>query len=505
MRGRGAGVAAATGAAAELGLIGLGTMGSNLALNLADHGIGVAVYDLDAGRVRAFAAGHDRVTGAATLEELAAALAPPRRTLLLIPAGAPVDQALESLAPHLSDGDVVMDGGNSLYLDTRRRGEELAASGIGYLGVGVSGGAEGARRGPALMPGGPRDAYDRVEAILETIAARTELGPCVAYLGPDGAGHFVKMVHNGIEYADMQAIAEAYDLLRRGAGMDAGELAATFADWNEGPLASFLMEIAAGIFTVVDEGTGRPLVEEILDEAEQKGTGRWTAKAALELGVPAPSIAAAVDARVASSRREERLRASEVLAGPRAGMESPGGSGRASGAGRGELVAAARDAVLAARLCAHAQGMELIRAGSDENGWDTPRAEVARIWMAGSILRAAALEPIRAALLADPATPNLLLDPELARRAGEAQAGLRRAVALAAGLGVSAPCWSAALAWYDAVRSARLPVNLTQAQRDWFGAHGWRRLSDPAGPAVRTPWAERARPTGPPATPTPRA
>jgi 6-phosphogluconate dehydrogenase len=428
--------------------------------------------------------------GAGTLGELAGGLERPRRILLMIPAGAPVDKAIEALGPHLEAGDVLLDGGNSHWADTRRRADALAMRGIHLLGMGVSGGAEGARHGPSLMPGGPREAYDLVRPALERVAARTELGPCVAYLGPDGAGHFVKMVHNGIEYADMQAIAEAYDLLRRSAGLDADEIAATFAKWNEGPLESFLIEVAATILTVRDPATGRPLVEAIVDEAEQKGTGRWTATAALELGVAAPSILAAVDARVVSSRREERERASRILAGP-----APDLSGGSSAGGRDALVAAAHDAVLGARISAFAQGMELIAVASREHGWDVPRAEVARIWMAGCIIRSRLLGPVRAALERDPAIANLLLDPDLAREIGSVQGGWRWAVVAAAGQGIPAPCWSASLAWYDALRTARLPQNLTQAQRDWFGAHGYRRLDDADGPAVRTAWAGLARGT----------
>jgi 6-phosphogluconate dehydrogenase len=288
----------------------------------------------------------------------------------------------------------------------------------------------------------------------------------------------------------MQAIAEAYDLLHRGAGLDADELAAVFAEWNQGPLESFLIEIAAAIFTVRDPATGRALGEEIVDEAEQKGTGRWTATTALELGVPAPSIAAAVDARAISSRREERRRASGLLAGPAPG-EGRGPDGDAPG-DREALISAARDAVHGARICAFAQGMELIAVASREHGWDVPRAEVARIWLAGCIIRSRFLRSVRAALERDPATPNLLLDPQVAREAESLQDGWRRAVGEAVRRGIAAPCWSAALAWYDATRSARLPQNLVQAQRDWFGAHGYRRLDDPQGETNRTPWVELA-------------
>ena len=470
---------------ADLGLVGLGTMGSNLALNLGDHGVTVAAYDVAADRARAIADDEShRIVPSASLAELVSALEPPRRIWLMVPAGKPVDDLLKELVRLLQKGDVVLDGGNSHWADTQRRGDSLASKGIHFVGIGVSGGAEGARHGPSLMPGGPPEAYESLRPVLEAIAARTELGPCVAWLGPGGAGHFVKAVHNGIEYADMQAIAEAYDLLHRGAGLESTELGEAFAQWNAGPLESFLVEITAGIFSVVDPETGESVVEGILDQAEQKGTGRWTGIAALELGAPATAILAAVDARVVSSRRTERLAGSQRLTGP---------APPADRASRGALTGAARDALHATRMCALAQGFELLAAASDEHRWDVPRAEVARVWTGGCIIRSRLLEPIRAALLRDPAIPNLLLDPDLAREIAGLQDGWRRAIAECARRGIPAPCWSAALAWYDGVRAARLPHNLTQAQRDWFGAHRFRRLADPEAAPQHVEWAEFAR------------
>ncbi|HUP02168.1 MAG TPA: NADP-dependent phosphogluconate dehydrogenase [Gemmatimonadota bacterium] len=477
-------------APATFGVIGLGTMGANLALNAEDHGFPVAVWDIDAARTRAFVADHRdrRFTGAADIAGLVSTLTRPRRILLMIPAGRPVESTLDELSDFLEPGDIVIDGGNSNFHDTRRRAEEQADLDLHLFGLGVSGGAEGARYGPSLMPGGPAEAYGEIRELLEAIAARTEAGPCVGYLGPDGAGHFVKMVHNGIEYADMQAIAEAYDVLKRGLRLPTAEMAARFAEWNEGPLESYLLEITAGILSVTDESTGEPLVEQILDAAEQKGTGRWTAVNALELGVPAPSITAAVDARVLSSRKTERIRASEAIGGP-----APQAGGAAD---PGDRIGAVADALYASRICAFAQGMDLIGAGSAEYGWEIPRAEVARIWMGGCIIRSRLLEPIRAAFERRPGLENLLLDPEIGDLLEAAQAGWRRALALAQERGIPAPCWSAALAYFDAYRTAGLPQNLTQAQRDWFGAHTYHRLDDPGGQAVHTDWESLAARAG---------
>lgn len=465
---------------AAFGLIGIGTMGSNLALNFEDHGVSVALWNLEPERTRAFAAANPdrKLLPTYTFEELVRSLDRPRRILMMIPAGAPVDETLARLTPLLEPGDIAIDGGNSLFHDTRRRATELATRGLHYFGVGVSGGSEGARNGPSLMVGGPSEAYGILAPSLEAIAARTETGPCVGWLGPDGAGHFVKMVHNGIEYADMQSIAEGYDLLGHGLDLDAARIAELFEEWNRGPLESYLLEITVDVLRATDPDTGRPRVESILDEAEQKGTGRWTAVNALELGIPAPVIGAAVDARVVSSRREERLAASGRIKGP----PPPATTDREA------AIPAVRDALAATRIAALGQGMELIGAGSAEYGWEIDRAEVARVWTGGCIIRSRLLDPIRRAFLEQPELPNLLLDAEIGSRLEACQSGLRRALAEAQARGLPAPVWSAALAWFDAFRSARLPQNLTQAQRDYFGGHGYRLLSRPTGPAVYADW-----------------
>jgi 6-phosphogluconate dehydrogenase len=471
---------------AQFGLIGLGTMGSNLALNIEEHGFPVAVWNLETDRTAEFVSEHVNraFTPAKTFEELVAAIAPPRRILMMIPAGKPVDQTLASLTRLLDPGDIVIDGGNSNFNDTERRGRDLANRGFAFFGVGVSGGAEGARHGPSLMPGGPREAYDAIRPVLEAIAAETDFGPCVGYLGSGGAGHFVKMVHNGIEYADMQSIAEAYDVLGNGLGFDANSLADLFGTWNEGPLASYLIEITAEIFRVRDESTEEPLVEQIVDEASQKGTGRWTAVTAFELGVPVPSIVAAVDARVVSSRRDERARASRSLHALDRSITD---------VDREQLADDVRDAIHGSRIAAFAQGMDLIAQGSNHYDWSIPLAEVARVWMGGCIIRAKLLEPIRSVFDRQPELANLLLDDDIAERVNGAQPGWRRAVATAARLGIPVPCWSASLAYFDGYRSARSPHNLTQAQRDYFGSHTYRRLDDPQSGPVHTNWRARAQ------------
>jgi len=460
------------------GIVGLAVMGRNLALNIEEHGFPVVAWNLEPAMTEAFLAEHPgkRLRGVATLAELVAALPRPRRILAMIKAGAPVDSLLAELAPLLEPGDTVIDGGNSFFLDTRRREEVWRSRGLCFMGSGVSGGEEGARRGPSLMPGGDRAAYEGVRSVLEAIAARTESGPCVTYCGPDGAGHFVKMVHNGIEYGDMQLIAEAYDVLARVGGLAPAELAGVFDRWNQGPLGSFLVEITARIFGVKDAETGRALVEVVEDRAGQKGTGKWTVQVALDLGVAIPTIAAAIDARVLSSLKPERVAAASRLRGP---VVAPGGD-------RGALEGAVEGALLGAKICSYAQGMALIRAASDHYRWGIELGEMARIWKGGCIIRARLLDTIRAAFGRDPALANLLLDPDIAARIEGAQDGWRRVVALAAASGIPVPAFGASLAYYDAYRTARLPQNLTQAQRDAFGAHTYERTDRPG--AVHTEW-----------------
>ena len=478
---------------AALGIVGLGTMGANLALNAEDQGFSVALLDLDDERVRSFVERHENRALVATADHpgFVDALETPRRILLMVPAGDPVDATLDDLLPHLDAGDIVIDGGNSHYEKTRRRAERLAEKDVRFVGMGVSGGSAGARHGPSMMPGGPEGAWEELRDVLEPMAAESDAGPCVGWMGPEGAGHFVKMVHNGIEYADMQAIAEAYHLLKTGLGYGAAELAGTFERWNEGPLESFLIEITAGIFRVEDEETGDPLVESIVDEAAQKGTGRWTAITAFEHGVPTPSIAAAVDARVLSHRRDERIEASEAI--DWTGIETP-----VEIADADVFVGDVRDAVLGARISAFAQGFDLIRRVSEEKGWDVPLAEVARVWRAGCIIRSVLLDPIRSAFRSEEPLANLLVDPAIADMLAEVQTGWRRAVCSAKRFGIPTPCWSAGLDYVDAYRTARLPQNLTQAQRDWFGAHTYHRLEGAEGESFHTEWAERAGVESPP-------
>ncbi len=450
--------------ATEVGIVGLGVMGENLALNIADHGYSVALWTHTEGKVQRFiesgGAGR-RWVGAQTLEELVAALAPPRRILLMVKAGEPVDEMLEGLAPALAPGDVVIDGGNSFFRATQRREAAMRARGVHFVGMGVSGGEEGARYGPSLMPGGARPAYDLLRPVLEAIAAKTDSGPCVTYVGPDGAGHFVKMVHNGIEYGVMQAIAEAYDLLRRGLDLPAAEVAGIFAEWNRGPLESYLLDVTTQVLSAHDPETGHPLVEMILDQAGQKGTGKWTVQSALDLGVPIPTIAAAIDARILSSMKDERVTASTEL--------QSAASGRLAGEAL-EMTGAIRDALRSAMLCAYAQGMSLLRTASGEYRWKVNLREIARIWKGGCIIRARLLDTLMHAFERAPDLPNLLLDAEIDPWISEAESGWRRSVSAAVSAGIPVPAMSAALAYFDSYRSARLPQNLTQAQRDFFGA-----------------------------------
>ncbi len=465
---------------AQFGVIGMAVMGRNLAMNIADHGVSVVVYNRTPGPAQeAAAASEGRLQRAETLEAFLAALERPRRIMLMVKAGEAVDAVLAQLKPLLTEGDIVIDGGNSWFRDTQRRERELTAAGVHYLGVGVSGGEEGARHGPALMPGGNPEAYAAVAPVFEAIAARTAWGPCVAHIGPDGAGHFVKMVHNGIEYADMQCIAEAYDLLRRLFCLPLPRIADIFEEWNRGLLESFLIEITAKILRVKDNVAGGYLIDRVLDQAGQKGTGRWTAQIALELGVSAPSIAAAIDARLLSSMRAERLVASRILPGPT--------SARIAGDPE-SWVPLVRDALYAAKMCAYAQGMALIRAAAREHNWKIDLKEVARVWTGGCIIRARFLGAIMQAFERDPDLVNLLLDDSIRQWMEASQDDWRRIVAQAVGAGIPVPGMSAGLAYYDSYRSPRLPQSLTQAQRDAFGAHTYRRTDDPDGPPVHTEW-----------------
>jgi 6-phosphogluconate dehydrogenase len=463
-----------------IGVVGLGVMGGNLALNIESRGFAVAGYDLDAVKTEAFAAGARGAVGAPSAEALADILERPRKVLMMVPAGRPVDDVIAHLATHLEPGDILIDAGNSHFKDTDRRQAAAAAQGLLFLGTGVSGGEEGALRGPALMPGGSREAWDAVAPIFNAIAARADDGqPCVGYVGALGAGHYVKMVHNGIEYGDMQLIAEIYDLFSRGLGMPAREISDIFAGWNEGELKSYLVEITADVLAEDDPDTGRPLVDVILDEAQQKGTGKWMSQDAFDVGAPIPTVNAAVVARLISAQKAERVAASKVLTGP-----SPAFTGD-----RARVIDAARQALYASKITSYAQGMTLLRMASAEYGYDIDAGEVARIWRAGCIIRATLLEDIRAAFGRDPQIVNLLLDPAFSDAVGTRQQAWRELVQVAVGLGIPVPAIASSLAYYDSYRSARLPANLTQGQRDYFGAHTYRRV-DREG-SFHTEWGSR--------------
>ena len=465
----------------NFGIVGLGTMGRNLALNVESRGYRVAVWNLETEWIADFIRDHKgaKFEGTPTFEQFTAALERPRRIMMMIPAGKPVDETIEKIRPLLDKGDVLIDGGNSWFEDTRRREAALRQHGVHFVGCGVSGGEEGARFGPSLMPGGPEETWPIIRDVLEAIAARTEAGPCVTHVGPDGAGHFVKMVHNGIEYGDMQLIAESWDVLRRGLGMTAPETADVFDQWNDGPLASFLTELTAKVCRTMDPETSQPLVDVVLDKAGQKGTGKWTAQVALDLAVAIPTIAAAIDARLLSSMKEQRVTASRRLTGP-----SP--SSRYGGEDRQQLIADLRDALYAARVCAYAQGMALIRAGSERYNWKIALAEIGRIWKGGCIIRARLLDPVRQAFAATPDLVNLLLDPAIQQGINQAQSGWRRTVSRAADAGIPMLAHTTALGYFDSYRTARLPQSLTQAQRDAFGAHTYERTDRPG--AVHSEW-----------------
>jgi len=471
-------------AQAQFGMIGLGVMGENLALNIEEHGFPVAVWNLEPAKVDEFVTKNrgKKVTGTKTFADFTKALERPRRIMMMIKAGSPVDETIEKIMPYLEKGDVIIDGGNSWFKDTQERTKRLEAKGFHFVGSGVSGGEDGARHGPSLMPGGSNESWQAIQPVFEAIAAKSDSGPCVTHVGPDGAGHYVKMVHNGIEYGDMQLIAEAYEMLRKGIGANAGELADIFDQWNRGPLESFLIEITAHIFRVKDPESGAPLVEKVLDKAGQKGTGKWTAQVALDLAVAIPTIAAAIDARVLSSMKEERMRASKVLSG--------GPRSSAATSDRKQFIADVQEALYASKICSYAQGMALIQAGSAEWKWNIEMREMARIWKAGCIIRAKFLDSIMRAYEEKRDLPNPLLAKEFSARVKQSEAAWRRAVSFAQSNGIPVPSMSASLAYFDAYRSAELPQNLTQAQRDYFGAHTYQRNDKGAdAPFVHTDWA----------------
>jgi 6-phosphogluconate dehydrogenase len=466
----------------DIGMAGLGVMGSNLALNMESRGFAVALWNREPAAIdtmmKNFGA-ERRLVAAKTPEEFVRAIKRPRKLMMMVKAGPPVDWTIEQFKPYLEAGDILIDGGNSEFTDTRRREAALKEEGLRFIGSGVSGGEEGALHGPSLMPGGAREAYEEIRPIWEAIAAKTEDGPCTTYVGPDGAGHFVKMVHNGIEYGDMQLIAEAYDILRRVLGMKAVELADTFARWNEGTLESYLIQITAEIFRVKDVETGQPLVDLILDKAGQKGTGKWTAQVALDLGIAIPTINAAIEARFLSALKDERVAASKVIKGPQVSAWNGDGS---------YLVTAVHDALYASKICSYAQGFNLIRGGSEEYKWDIDLSEMARIWKGGCIIRAKFLDNIKTAYKREPRLVNLLLDEDFREWMNEAQKNWRTCVSIAQQHGVPVHAMSSSLAYFDSYRTANLPQNLTQAQRDYFGAHTYERVDKPELGAVHTDW-----------------
>ena len=463
----------------DIGLIGLAVMGQNLALNMERNGFSVAVYNRTASVTQDFIAAHPgkKITACYSMSDLASVLEHPRKVMLMVKAGDPVDQVIEQLKPFLEPGDLIIDGGNSYFKDTERRAASLEAAGLRYIGTGVSGGEEGALWGPSIMPGGQPEAYTLVEPIFKAIAAKAEGEPCVTYIGPRGAGHYVKMVHNGIEYGDMQLIAESYDILHRALNLSAQELHDVFAEWNRGELKSYLIEITRDIFAVIDLDTHIPLVDLILDEAQQKGTGKWASQNALDLGAPIPTINAAVESRIISAYKAERVAASKQLYGPSATFHGD----------KQTLIRDVRDALYAAKICSYAQGMALLRAASDEYQYNLHYGKIAAIWRGGCIIRAVFLNDITAAFDRNPDLTNLLLDPYFKEAILSRQAALRRIIQAAVECGIPCLAFSSALAYFDAYRSARLPANLTQAQRDYFGAHTYRRI-DREG-VFHTEWA----------------
>jgi 6-phosphogluconate dehydrogenase len=465
----------------DIGLIGLAVMGENLVLNMESKGFSVSVYNRTTEVTEKFAANRGagkNILATRSIEEFVGSLAKPRKMMIMVKAGAAVDAVIDQLLPYLDKGDVVIDGGNSLYSDTERREAALSAKGFNYLGIGVSGGEEGALKGPSLMPGGTKEAWDIVSPIYRKIAAQVDGEPCCRYMGPGGAGHYVKMVHNGIEYGDMQLICEAYAILRDVLGLNADELHEVFDTWNKGDLDSFLIEITANIFRRKDTETGKALVDIILDKAGQKGTGRWTLQSAIEQAVVISTINAAVEARVLSSMKEQRVRASKQLPAPQFKYDGD----------RRKLVDAVRDALYASKIISYAQGFTLFAAAGKHYNWTLNFGDIATIWRGGCIIRAKFLNRIKEAFDRSPQLENLMLDPFFSSLLEGNQANWRHAVAIAVQAGVAVPAFSASLAYFDSYRQERLPANLLQAQRDYFGAHTYERIDKPG--SFHTEWLQ---------------
>jgi 6-phosphogluconate dehydrogenase len=469
-------------ASCDIGLIGLAVMGQNLVLNMNDHGFKVAVFNRTVSKVDDFLANEAKgteVVGAHSLEELVKLLKRPRRVMLMVKAGDTVDQMIGHVVPYLGKGDIIIDGGNSLFTDSNRRTKDLAAKGILFIGTGVSGGEEGARRGPSIMPGGNQLAWPYMKEIFQAIAAKVEDGtPCCDWVGEDGAGHYVKMAHNGIEYGDMQLICEAYDLMKRGLGLTADELHEVFAEWNKGELDSYLIEISRDIFGKKDED-GKPIVDKILDTAGQKGTGKWTVFSSLDLGQPVTLIGESVFARCLSALKEERVEAAKILQGP---------ASKDKIADRETFIEDVRRALYCSKMVSYAQGYMLLRAAAKEHGWNLNMGGIALMWRGGCIIRSRFLGKIKEAFDKNPGIENLLLDSFFSAALNNYQASWRKAVVQAVELGVPTPAFSTALAFFDGYRTARLPANLLQAQRDYFGAHTYERVDKPRGEFFHTNW-----------------
>jgi len=469
-------------ASCDIGLIGLAVMGQNLVLNMNDHGFKVAVFNRTVSKVDDFISNEAKgtaVVGAHSIEEFTAQLKRPRRVMLMVKAGSTVDEMIDHLLPHLEPGDIIIDGGNSLFTDSNRRTKSLAEEGILFIGTGVSGGEEGARTGPSIMPGGNPAAWPHVKPIFQAIAAKVDDGtPCCDWVGEDGAGHFVKMVHNGIEYGDMQLICEAYDLLKHGLGLTADELHTVFTEWNKGELDSYLIEISSHIFAKKDED-GAPLVDKILDTAGQKGTGKWTVVSALDTGQPVTLIGESVFTRCLSALKDERVAAAKILRGPKSAPKV---------GDRAKFIEDVRRALYCSKIISYAQGYMLLRAAAKENNWNLNMGGIALMWRGGCIIRSQFLGKIKDAFKRNPKLDNLLLDKFFSRAINKYQPSWRKAVLHAVKLGVPTPAFSTALAFLDGYRAERLPANLLQAQRDYFGAHTYERLDQPRGQFFHTNW-----------------